>query len=246
MQRILSFLRRACDEYKLIEDGDKIAVGVSGGKDSLVLLKALANYSIFSPQKFSLVAITIDMHAGKSDFSEITRLCADLQIEYHIVPSDIYQIVFEERKESNPCSLCAKLRRGMLNTKALELGCNKLALGHSADDVMHTFLLSMFYEGRLSTFLPKLYMDRTGMTVIRPLILTDEKDIKSVAKTLPVKPSNCPVDKQTKREYVKDLIKDIQKEIPFVKERIFSAITHPERYNLFDRAYEEEIYWKKK
>lgn len=246
MQRILSFMRRACDEYKLIEDGDKIAVGISGGKDSLVLLKALANYQIFSPQKFTLVAITIDMHAGKSDFSEIAKLCEELNVEYHIVPSDIYEIVFVERKETNPCSLCAKLRRGMLNTKALELGCNKLALGHSADDVIHTFLLSLLYEGRLSTFLPKLYMDRTGMTVIRPLVLTDEKDIKSAAKTLPVKSSCCPADKHTKREYVKEIIKDIQKEIPFAKDRIFSAISHPERYNLFDRAYEEDVYWKKK
>lgn len=246
MQKVLSHLRRAVEEYNLIEDGDRIAVGVSGGKDSLVLLKALANYSIFSPQKFTIIAITIDMFAGKSDFSEVKKLCEDIGVEYHIVPSDIYQIVFEERKESNPCSLCAKLRRGMLNTKAIELGCNKLALGHSADDVVHTFLLSLFYEGRLSTFLPKLYMDRTGMTVIRPLILTDEKYIKSVAKKLPVQKSLCPVDKLTKREYTKDVIKEIQKEIPFVKDRIFSAITHPERYNLFDRAYEDEVYWKKK
>jgi len=244
MQKVLSFLRRACDEYNLIEDGDKIAVGISGGKDSLVLLKAMAIFSRFSPKKFKLVAITIDMHAGKSDFSEISKLCNELGVEYHIVPSDIYEIIFEIRKESNPCSLCAKLRRGMLNTKAIELGCNKLALGHSADDVIHTFLLSLFYEGRLSTFLPKLYMDRTGMTVIRPLILTDEKHIISAAKTLPVKKSSCPVDKHTKREYVKDIIKSIQKETPFVKDRIFTALIHPERYNLFDRAYGDEIYWK--
>lgn len=245
MQRILSHLRRAVDEYNLIEDGDRIAVGVSGGKDSLVLLKALALYSRFSPQKFEIVAITIDMYAGKSDFSEIKALCDELNVEYHIINSDIYQIVFEERKESNPCSLCAKLRRGMLNTTALSLKCNKLALGHSADDLIHTFLLSLMYEGRLSTFLPKLYLDRTGMTVIRPLILTDEKDIISVAKHLPVKKSDCPVDKQTKREYMKDLIKHIQKEIPFAKDRIFSAITHPERYNLFDKAYENEPNWNK-
>ena len=245
MQRVLSTLRRACDEYKLIEDGDRIAVGISGGKDSLVLLKALAIYSKFSPQKFELVGITIDMFAGKSDFSEIKALCEELGVEYHIVNSDIYQIVFEERKETNPCSLCAKLRRGMLNTTALSFNCNKLALGHSSDVLIHTFLLSLMYEGRLSTFLPKLYMDRTGMTVIRPLILTDERDIISVAKSLPVHKSECPVDKQTKREYMKDLIKHIHEEIPFAKDRIFSAITHPERYNLFDKAYEDEPYWNK-
>lgn len=245
MQRVLSHMRRAIDEYKLISDGDCIAVGVSGGKDSLVLLKALAIYSRFSPQKFTIKAITIDMFAGKSDFTQISQLCEELGVEYHIINSDIYEIVFEERKESNPCSLCAKLRRGMLNTTAISLGCNKLALGHSADDVIHTFLLSMFFEGRLSSFLPKLYMDRTGMTVIRPLILTDEKDIISVAKNLPVAKSLCPVDKHTKREYVKNLVKDIMKEIPFAKDRIFSAITHPERYNLFDKAYEDNPYWNK-
>ena len=246
MQRILSFLRRACDEYNLIDDGDTIAVGVSGGKDSLVLLKAMALFSRFSPKKFTLKAITIDMFSGKSDFSKIANLCKELNVEYHIVNSDIYEIVFNERKESNPCSLCSKLRRGMLNTKAIELGCNKLALGHSSDDVLHTFLLSLFYEGRLSTFLPKLYMDRTGMTVIRPLILTDEKDIKSASKDLPVTKSNCPADKHTKRELVKELIKTIQKDIPIAKDRMFTALIHPERYNLFDKAYDEENYWKKK
>lgn len=246
MKRILSHLRRAIDEYNLIEDGDKIAVGVSGGKDSLVLLKALSLYSRFSKEKFELVAITIDMFAGKSDFSEISKLCKELNVEYHIINSDIYQIVFEERKETNPCSLCAKLRRGMLNTTAISLGCNKLALGHSADDVVHTFLLSLMYEGRLSSFLPKLYMDRTGMTIIRPLILTDERDIVSVAKNLPVKKSECTVDKHTQREYMKDLISHVHKNIPFAKDRIFSAITHPERYNLFDKAYDNNPNWNKK
>ena len=245
MKKILSFLRRAIDEYNLIEDGDKIAVGISGGKESLVLLKALCLYRRFSPQKFDVIAITIDMFAGKSDFSKIQELCNELDCEYHIVNSDIYEIIFEERKEKNPCSLCAKLRRGMLNTKALELGCNKLALGHTADDVIDTFLLSLIYEGRLSSFLPKLYMDRTGMTVIRPLILIDEKDIISASKELPVSKSKCPADKQTKREYVKSIIKNIQKEVPFAKDRIFGAITHPERYNLFDKAYQDKPYWKK-
>ena len=243
MQRVLSFLRRACDEYNLIEDNDIIAIGVSGGKDSLVLLKAMALFSRFSPKKFTIKAITIDMFAGKSDFSKIQKLCTDLNVEYHIVNSDIYQIVFEERKESNPCSLCSKLRRGMLNTKAIELGCNKLALGHSSDDVLHTFLLSLFYEGRLSTFLPKLFMDRTGMTVIRPLILADEKLIISASKDLPITKSNCPADKNTKRELVKNLIKTIQKDIPIAKDRMFTAIIHPERYNLFDKAYNNKNYW---
>ncbi len=215
----------------MIAEGDRIAVGVSGGKDSMVLLKALKEYSRFSPQKFEVVGITIDMFGGQT-FDEIKAFCSAENIEYHVVASDIYDIVFNERKEKNPCSLCSKLRRGMLNTTAIKLNCNKLALGHSADDLVHTFLLSLFYEGRLSTFSPVSYLDRTGITVIRPLILCDEKVIVSASKKLPVVKNKCPVDKHTQREYVKDAIKHIQKEIPFVQDRIFGALTHPERNNL--------------
>ena len=202
----------------------------------------MALFSRFSPKKFTVVGITIDMFDGKSDFTEIKKMCDEINCEYHIVNSQIYDIVFNERKESNPCSLCSKLRRGMLNTKALELGCNKLALGHTADDLTHTFLLSLFYEGRLNTFLPKTYLDRTGMTVIRPLILTDERDIISVAKTLPVAHSKCPADKHTKRELIKDILKNIQKDIPIAKDRLFTALTHPKRYNLLDKAYKDTDY----
>ena len=246
MQRVLSFVRRACDEYNLIEDGDKIAIGVSGGKDSLALLKAMALFSRFSPKKFTVVGISIDMFNGKTDFSQIEKLCKELNCEYHVVKSQIYDIVFQERKETNPCSLCSKLRRGMLNTKALELGCNKLALGHTADDLIHTYLLSLFYEGRMNTFLPKTYLDRTGMTVIRPLILTDEKLIISVAKNLPVTESKCPADKHTKRELIKDILKNIQKDIPIAKDRLFTALIHPERYNLLDKAYLNKEYLNSK
>lgn len=231
MQQILSSMRRAIESYNLIQSGDRIAVGVSGGKDSMVLLSALKAYSRFAPTPFEVVGVTIDMF-NNGGFDTIKEYCKEHDIEYHVVPSDIYKIVFEERKEKNPCSLCSKLRRGMLNTKAIELNCNKLALGHSADDMVHTFLLSLFYEGRLSTLSPFSYLDRTGITVIRPLILTDERDIISASKKVPIVKSNCPVDKHTKREYTKDVIKMIQKEIPFVKDRIFGAITHPERANL--------------
>lgn len=234
MQRILSTLRRAIDKYNLIQDGDRIAVGVSGGKDSLVLLNALHMYSRFAPYKFSVVGITIDMF-NKNNFKKVEDFCKEKGIEYHVVPSDIYDVVFRSRNEKNPCSLCSKLRRGMLNTKALELGCNKLALGHSADDLVHTFLLSLCYEGRLSTFAPLTYLDRTGMTVIRPLILTYEKDIISASKTLPVIKSDCPMDKHTQREYVKTIISNIEEQIPFAFDRMFGAITHPERYKLFDK-----------
>ncbi len=241
MQKVLSFLRRGVDAYNMIQEGDKIAVGVSGGKDSMVLLKALKDYSRFSPQKFEVVGITINMFDEK-DFDEVKEFCLKEGIEYHVVPSDIYDIVFTERKEKNPCSLCSKLRRGMLNTKAIELGCNKLALGHSADDLVHTFLLSLFYEGRLSTFSPVTYLDRTGITVIRPLILCDEKTIISASKKLPIVQSKCPVNKRTQREYTKEVIKHIQKEIPFVQDRIFSAITHPERNNLITTELKEETH----
>jgi len=245
-QKILSSLRRAVDSYNLINDGDRIAVGVSGGKDSLVLLEALHNYSKFAPYKFEVVGITIDMF-GDSDFNKIKEFCAEREIEYHIIPSDIYKIVFEERKEKNPCSLCSKLRRGMLNTTAIELKCNKLALGHSMDDAIHTFLLSLCYEGRISTLSPMSYLDRTGITVIRPLYLTDERDIIGASHTLPIVKSKCPVDKLTKREYVKDIIKFIQQEIPFVKERIFGAITSPERVNLPPQMLDrEDFIYKKK
>lgn len=238
-QKILSSLRRAIDGYNLIQDGDKIAVGVSGGKDSLVLLEALHNYSKFSPYKFEVVGITINAFPD-TNYSKVEDFCKKNKIEYHIIESDIYQIVFEERKEKNPCSLCSKLRRGMLNTTAIELGCNKLALGHSMDDVVHTYLLSLCYEGRISTLSPLSYLDRTGITVIRPLFLTDERDIISASHDLPIVKSLCPADKFTKREYVKDIIKFIQKEIPFVKDRIFGAITHPERVNLPPELIETE------
>lgn len=231
MQQILSTMRKAIESYDMIASGDRIAVGVSGGKDSMVLLKALKDYSRFSEKPFEVVGLTIDMF-GDGEFNPVKEYCEKEGIEYHVIPSDIYKIVFEERKEKNPCSLCSKLRRGMLNTTAIKLGCNKLALGHSSDDMVHTFLLSLFYEGRISTLSPVSYLDRTGMTVIRPLILTDEKDIISASKQVPVIKSKCPVDKHTQREYTKDVIKGIQKEIPFVKDRIFGAITHPERLNL--------------
>lgn len=245
MQKILSSLRRAIDSYNLISDGDRIAVGVSGGKDSLVLLQALHNYSKFAPYKFEVVGITIDMF-GDSDFNKIKEFCKKENIEYHVIPSDIYKIVFEERKEKNPCSLCSKLRRGMLNTTAIDLKCNKLALGHSMDDTIHTFLLSLCYEGRISTLSPMSYLDRTGITVIRPLYLTDERDIIGASHKLPIVKSKCPVDKTTKREYVKDIIKFIEKEIPFVKDRIFGAITNPDRVNLPPQMIDRENFSYKK
>lgn len=241
MQKILSHVRRACIDYNLIEEGDKIAVGLSGGKDSLVLLKALSLYRIFSPQKFTLEAISVDLFNGQTDYSPLQKFCEEIDVRLTIIPSNIYDVLFEERKEKNPCSLCSKLRRGALNEKALELGCNKVALGHHADDLIETFFLSMFYEGRLSSFHPISYMDRTGLTVIRPLIYVEEKNIVGVVKkeNMPVMFNCCPANKHTQREYVKQLLNSIKKDIPFVKERIHGALIHPERYNLFDIIFDK-------
>lgn len=236
-QQMLSLLRKGITKYKLIKDGDKIAVGVSGGKDSVTLLKLLAEYKRFSPEKFDLIAITIDLDfSGKNaDFSPIKDLCESLNVPYYIEKTDIGKIVFDVRKESNPCALCSKMRKGALNNLAKSLGFNKVAIGHHADDLIDTMMLSLFYEGRLSTFAPKSYLDKTDLTLIRPMIMLREMDVISYSKELPVVDSCCPANKQTKREYVKDVLRDIGKNIPNVRDMIFTALIHPERYNLFDK-----------
>ena len=235
MKKILSMLRKADKKYNLIENNDKIAIGVSGGKDSLVLLKAMANYRLFDDKKFDIIAITIDISSGKNDYTEISKLCDTLGVNYYVEKTDIQQVVFDIRKEKNPCSLCAKMRRGALNSVAKKHGCNKIALGHHIDDIVDTFFLSMLYEGRLSTMHPKSYMSNSKITLIRPLFLTNEKDIKSASKDLPILKSTCPANKNTQREYIKDLLKEIQKTIPFARDRIASSIVETERYNLLDK-----------
>lgn len=244
LQQLLSPARRAIDEYRMIQKGDRVAVGLSGGKDSVALLYILAGLRKFYPQPFELVAIHIDMGLKNADPQSergLSELCRSLEVEYRHVKTDIAEIIFDVRKESNPCSLCSKMRRGALNNTAIEMGCNKLALGHHADDLIETLFLSMFYEGRLSTFAPLSYMDRSQMTLIRPMIYINEADIASFCKDKPIFKSACPADKNTKREYVKRLIADIKKDIPFVKRRIHGAITHPERNNLFDKCERFEI-----
>ncbi len=241
-QKMLSFLRKGITKYKMIADGDKIAVGVSGGKDSVTLLKLLAEYKKFSPERFDLVAITVDLNFAdqKTDYTPLERLCEELGVEYYIEKTDIGTIVFDVRKESNPCALCSKMRKGALNNLAKEKGCNKVALGHHADDLVDTLLLSLLHEGRLSTFAPKSYLDKVGLTLIRPMIMTKEIDVLSYSKTLPVVKSCCPANKKTKREYVKDVISNIAKDVPNVREMMFTALIHPERYNLFDK-FESQI-----
>lgn len=239
MQYVLSRLRKACDQYNMIQPNDKIAVGVSGGKDSTLLLLALHRYSKFSKIPFSVVGITIDSFAHPEDFAPIKELCEKEGIEYHIIASDIYRIVFEDRKEKNPCSLCSKLRRGTLNTEAIKLGCSKLALGHTKEDVIDTFFLSMIYEGRLNTFKPTSYMSRTQMVVIRPFIFLDERTISGKAKSLniPIVTSRCPVNKFTNREFVRQYTNKLQEHFAPAKDRIFSAIISEDRYSLFDKRY---------
>ena len=241
-QKMLSYLRKGITKYNLIKDGDKIAVGVSGGKDSVVLLKLLSEYKRFSPERFDVIAVTVDLNFTDAnvDFSPIKNLCEELGVEYYIEKTDIGKVVFDVRKESNPCALCSKMRKGALNNFAKAKGCNKIALGHHADDMIDTMLLSLFYEGRLSTFAPKSYLDKIDLTLIRPMIMVKEMDVIAYSKTLPIVNSCCPANKKTKREYVKDIISDIGKDIPNVRDMMFTALTHPERYNLFDK-FERDI-----
>lgn len=228
LQQLYSYVRRAIDDYNMIDDGDKIAVGVSGGKDSLTLLYALQGLMRFYPKKFSITAITVDLGLGIQKLDDIKNLCKQLGVDYHIVDTDIGKIIFEDRLESNPCSLCAKMRKGALNEKALELGCNKIAYAHHRDDVIETMLLSLIYEGRFHCFSPYTYLDRTGLYVIRPMIYMNECDVIGFQNKskLPVAKNPCPVDGHTKRQYVKDLLQKINKENPGVKDRFFRAIKY--------------------
>ncbi len=227
LQQVLSLTRKAVDDYHMIEPGDRIAVGISGGKDSLTLLNAQHGLQRFYPAAFELCAVTVDLGFGNLDLGRIEELCRTMDVEYHIVKTDIARIVFEDRCESNPCSLCAKMRKGALNDAMKEAGCNKVAYAHHKDDVVETMMMSLIYEGRFHTFRPVTYLDRTQITVIRPLIYMNEADVIGFVRKndVPVVKSPCPADGHTKREYVKNLVRDINKEAPGVKERMFTAIT---------------------
>ena len=226
LQRLLSFTRKAVDEYSLIQEGDHIAVGISGGKDSLTLLYALHGLKRFYPNHFELSAVTVDLGFENFDLSPVQRLCDELEVPYRIVPSDIYNILFKIREEENPCSLCAKMRKGALNQAVKEMGCNKVAYAHHKDDIIETMLLSLIFEGRFYSFSPKTYLDRMDLTVIRPLMFVDEADVIGFKKKydLPVVKSGCPVDGYTKRQYAKELVRQLNREHPGAKERMFHAI----------------------
>lgn len=225
MQKLMGLVRRCVEDYEMIEEGDKIAVGVSGGKDSLVLLKLLAGLRSYYSKSYQLEAITIDMGLNM-DYSGITSLCQELEVPYTIVKTEIAPIIFDYRHEKNPCSMCSKMRRGALNQAILERGFNKLALGHHYDDAVETFLMSLIYEGRISCFQPVTNLDRTGIIQIRPMLYIHEKTVDHFAQQqkLPVLTNRCPVDKHTKREEIKELIFDLVKTYPDLKERIFGAM----------------------
>lgn len=226
LQNMLSFVRRAVENYDMLKNGDRLAVGVSGGKDSLALLVTLANLKKFYPENFDIVAITIDMGFPNTDYSPIKKLCDELGVEYIIVPSQIYEVIFNIRKESNPCSLCARMRRGAINDAAKATGCNKLALGHNYDDVVETVLLNLFYAGNFGSFMPVTYLDRSDLTVIRPLIYAPENSVAAFARnsSLPIVESSCPANGNTKREDMKKLMYELQKENPSVIKNIFGAL----------------------
>ena len=226
MQHLMGLVRRCVDDYQMIEAGDRIAVGVSGGKDSLALLVLLAGLKKYYPKPFELEAITIDMGLPGMDFTPVEELCRELEIPYTRVQTEISSIIFDYRKEKNPCSMCAKMRRGALHDALLARGFNKVALGHHYDDAVETFLLSLFYEGRLSCFQPVTWLSRAGVTQIRPMLYVGEKAVESFARRqkLPVVENTCPADKSTKRQEVKDLLADLQKQYPDLKTKIFGAM----------------------
>ncbi|MBR3162619.1 MAG: tRNA 2-thiocytidine(32) synthetase TtcA [Clostridia bacterium] len=227
MQRILSYMRKAIEDYKMIEDGDKIAVCLSGGKDSITMLHGFKALQRFYPKKFSIIAISI--HPGFEFFDTrlLQNICDKLEVPLYIENSNIKEIVFDIRNEKNPCSLCANLRRGIINSVAIREGCNKIALGHNKDDVLETFMLNLLYTGSVNTFAPVSYMDRTKITLIRPLIYAKEKDTNRFVKqnNIQVMPKACPMDGNSKREDMKNMIYNIKRDIPKVEANLFGAIT---------------------
>ena len=239
MQHILSLVRRCVEDYRMIDSGDTVAVGVSGGKDSVLTLAALARLRAFYPKPFDLVAVTIDAGAPGMDFSPIAALCRDLEVPYHLVEVPIYEIVFIHRQEKNPCSLCAKLRRGALSTELNRMGVSKIALGHHYDDAVETMLMSLFLEWRISCFQPVTYLDRSAVTQIRPLLYVQERDVRGAVRRLglPVVENPCPANGSTKREETKLLLAQLERQFPQLKKKIFGAI---QRYPLYGWSLEEQ------
>ena len=226
LNRFTGFVRRCADDYGMLQPGDRVAVGVSGGKDSMALLASLAHLRRYHPSHFELEAITIAMGFPDMDFTPVAEWCAAYEVPYTIINSDIREIVFDVRQEENPCSLCSKLRRGALNDAIKARGCNKLALGHHFDDAVETFLMNLLFTGQLSCFKPSTYMSRADVTQIRPMLYIGEGTITSFVceMGLPIVPTTCPEDKQSKREEIKSLIKRLSAEYPDLKDKVFGAM----------------------
>ncbi len=237
MKRVLGCIRRADEKYDMIRPGDKICVGVSGGKDSLLLMRGLKLYQRFTKTPFELCAVMLDLGIVEQDYSAVAEYARAIDVPLDIIKTDIGDVVFNIRKESHPCALCAKLRRGALNNAAVERGCNLVALGHNRDDVIETFFMSLLYESRLNTFGPVTYLGRKQVTVIRPLVFLPEKYSLAAAKRLelPVCKANCTVAGHTKREEVKDIVRYLCKFVPDPEERIMNAITGTDKYGMWDR-----------
>lgn len=241
MKEILGCIRRADQDFGMIEAGDCVAIGVSGGKDSLLLLYAMSLYRRFCPHPFELRAVTLTMGLEPFDLSGVQRLCDELEVPYTVRKTQIGKIIFEERREKNPCALCSKMRRGALNNLCRELGVNKLALGHHRDDALETLFMSLLYEGRFHTFQPVTRLDRSGMTQIRPMIYVPEKVILHEVRRLelPVVPSPCPADGCTKREDMKELIDLICRRVPNARELMLSALRNTDQYSLWQKPQDD-------
>ncbi|QEK11296.1 tRNA 2-thiocytidine biosynthesis protein TtcA [Crassaminicella thermophila] len=235
MKKVLGCIKKAVADFDMIQDGDVVGVGVSGGKDSTTLLYALKLFQNFSPVKYELKALTLTLGFDNFDITPLKNFCEKLEIPYIIQPTKIGKVVFEERKDKNPCAMCARMRRGRLHTLCKEHGITKLALGHHADDAVETLFLSMFYESRISTFDPVTFLDRKNLTMIRPLIYASEDDIISAVSkhNLPIVKSPCPANGKTKRQYMKNLLKQINKDIPNARDRVITALKNKDQLNIW-------------
>ena len=237
MKRVLGSIRRADERYRMIEDGDRVCIGVSGGKDSLLLMEAMKLYQRFCYTRFDVCAVMLDLGLRQQDTSAIEAYAARIGMDFTVIHTDIGKVVFEYRQERSPCALCARLRRGALNTAAVERGCNKVALGHNREDVLETLFMSMLYEGRINTFAPVTHLSRRNVTVIRPLIFLPEKYALSVARQreLPILPPNCDIAGQTKREEARQLLQHLATLVPDIEQKLLHALIHTETYGLWDR-----------
>ena len=237
MKRVLGSIRRADERYHLFENGDKVCIGVSGGKDSLLLMEALKLYQRFSRTEFQVCAVTLDLGIVEQDWSSVIAFAERVGMDFSLIKTDIGDVVFNIRREKSPCALCAKLRRGALNNAARDRGCNKVALGHNREDVIETFFMSLLYEGRVNTFAPVTYLSRSDVTVIRPLVFLPEKHALSVARQreYPVQKANCPAAGHTKREEAKELIRHLSTLVLDVEEKMIHAIANTDKYGLWDR-----------